>query len=190
MPPDIDAEQKAREALTSNPFPQTPWVKVTDEGVVIAAGYSEALQRLLRWVPKAKWRTSQRSWLIPFSGAEAVRAVLPEITRLAEAAQELDTPETGPVRTRDMQADPLEANPLARLTEAALTLYGADWRAALAGEFDGASVAEWLAGRRALDPADGIFSALAARLRRQAEALNRAADRLEVSPRPAPPAQS
>jgi hypothetical protein len=184
MPPGTNAEQKAREALTSNPFPQTPWVNVTEEGIVIATGYSEALQRLLRWVPKAKWRTTQRSWLIPFSGAEAVRAVLPEISRLADAAQELEPAAADPVKTKTIEADPL-----ACLTEAAFNLYGADWQAALAGEFASAPVTEWMANRRPIDPADAIFPALAARLRGKAKSLNQAADRLDASFDPSPRAK-
>jgi len=98
------AEERARDAFLSNPFPASPWVKIEKDGIAIATGYSEALERLLRWVPKARWRRDTRSWHVPFSGADAVRAVLPEVIRLAEAAQELDdTPKAAPM------ASPLEA---------------------------------------------------------------------------------
>ncbi|WOJ88992.1 hypothetical protein RZS28_14430 [Methylocapsa polymorpha] len=189
MPPETTAEQDAREALAKHPFPQTPWVKVADEGIVIAAGYSEALNRLLRWMPKAKWRADRRSWLIPFSSAEALRAVFPEITRLADAAQELDEPDTR-LREARPQAEPVAAGEPAghlqdRLREAMELLHGEDWRAALAKEFPNPAVSEAIAKKRALDPADPIFAELAARLRRNAEALNLAAERLEESLRPA-----
>jgi len=185
MPPETTAEQDAREALAAHPFPQTPWVKVTDEGIVIATGYSEALNRLLRWMPKAKWRADRRSWLIPFSSAEALRAVLPEITRLADAAQELDEPETSLREARPRTA-PAAASEAAnhlhdRLREAAELLHGVDWPAVLAKEFPDPSVSEGIAKERALDPSDPIFTELAARLRRKAEALNLAAERLEES---------
>lgn len=171
MPLETTAERDAREALARHPFPQTPWVKIADEGIIIAAGYSEALNRLLRWMPKARWRSDKRSWLVPFSSAEAVRAVLPEIIRLADAAQELDGPTTGrptPPPQAEAAAAGDAANLLnARLKEAAELLHGADWPAALGGEH--------------ADPASPIFADLAARLRRKAEALNLAADRLEES---------
>jgi hypothetical protein len=76
------SEAEAREILCL----PAPYVSVTAQGIVIAAGYSGALERLLRWVPKAAWRQDMRAWLVPLAGADAVRSVLPEIQRLAEAA--------------------------------------------------------------------------------------------------------
>jgi hypothetical protein len=176
MPPEMTAEQKARDALAMNPFPPTPWVTVTEEGIFIAAGYSEALNRLLRWVPKAKWRQDKRRWMIPLSGAEAVRAVLPEITRLAEAAQELNAAET-PAKAGPSEAEPLSPGLLA---EAAALLYGPDWRAALARDFGEAAAAGWAGRQDAFVPGDGLVAALVAGLRRKAEALALAADRIEA----------
>ena len=80
------SEDEAREILGVTA--STPYVTVTAQGIVIASGYSEALARLLRWVPKATWRTDKRAWVVPLAGADAVRSVLPEIIRLAEAAAE------------------------------------------------------------------------------------------------------
>jgi hypothetical protein len=82
------SEDKAREILSAAGLPPTPFIAVTPEGILIASGYSEALARLLRWVPKAKWRPDKRAWLVPLAGADAMRSVLPEIIRLAEAAVE------------------------------------------------------------------------------------------------------
>jgi hypothetical protein len=79
-------EDEAREILGVTAA--TPFVSVTAQGIIIASGYSEALARLLRWVPKASWRPDKRAWLVPLAGADAVRSVLPEIIRLAEAAFE------------------------------------------------------------------------------------------------------
>lgn len=173
MQTESTAEQDAREALALRPFPQTPWVKVADEGIIIVTGYSEALNRLLRWMPKAKWRANQRSWLVPFSSAEAVRAVLPEIIRLADAAQELDEPaardgEAGPAIGA---ADRLETS----FAEAAKLLFGADWRTSLAREFNDSSLADG----RSPEPDNPVFAEVVMRLRRKAQALEQAAVRLE-----------
>lgn len=156
---DTTSEQKSREALARNPLPDLPWIRIEDDGIVIVTGYSEALHRLLRWVPKAQWRVSQRCWLVPFSGAEAVRAVLPEITRLAEAARELEDAAPRDTRARLAAKDPMEA-----LTEAAALLYGPDWDSSLAT----ATIS------------DGQVADLAAELRRKAAALLQAAERLEA----------
>lgn len=77
-------EEQARAILGGD----SGFVRVAAQGIIIASGYSEALARLLRWVPKASWRPEMRAWLVPFAGADAVRSVLPEIQRLAEAAAE------------------------------------------------------------------------------------------------------
>ncbi|WP_156898077.1 hypothetical protein [Methylocapsa acidiphila] len=166
MPPEIDAERAAREALASNPFPPTPWVRIVDEGIVIATGYSEALNRLLRWMPKAKWRANKRSWLLPFSSAEALRAVLPEIARLADAAQELDEPAAigSGVASTAARAAPDQWR--THVLEAAELLHGPDWETALGAAPD--ALAE-----------SAIAVDLAAGLRRKADAFARAAERLE-----------
>ena len=43
-------ENQARAALAANPFPPIPWVQVTDEVIIIKAGDSDTLHRMLRWV--------------------------------------------------------------------------------------------------------------------------------------------
>ncbi len=165
---DPTSERKAREALEKNPFPETPWIRIRADGIAIATGYSEALHRLLRWVPQAHWRASERCWRVPFSGAEAVRAVLPEITRLAEAARELD--DSAPTGTPDV----LEA-----FAEAAALLHGPDWRAVLVRENAGGRIVDWIEGRAVPDPSDPLLADLAAKLRRRATTLLRAAERLD-----------
>ncbi len=164
MPPEPSTEQDARQALAANPFPPTPWVKIGDDGIIVATGYSDALNRLLRWMPKAKWRPGKRSWLIPFSSAEALRAVLPELIRLAEAARELEAPEMSRAEAKSSDASDSGGQLQVRFAEAAELLHGANWRAALAGE-----------------PGDATFTEVIDLLRRKAEALNLAADRLEES---------
>lgn len=167
------SEHEAREALARNPFPDLPWIRIEDDGIAIVTGYSEALHRLLRWVPKAQWRVSERRWLVPFSAAEAIRAVLPEITRLAEAARDLD----GPVAARPASV-PGTADLLEAFVEGAALLYGPSWRAALAR--DGEQIADWLDGRTAPNPGDPLVSSLASGLRQKASAFVQAAERLEA----------
>jgi hypothetical protein len=172
---DTTTELKAREALAANPFPEVPWVRIRDDGIAIVTGYSEALHRLLRWVPNARWRQSDRCWIVPFSGAEAVRAVLPEITRLAEAAQELDDPASPRVASETAARPDL----LPRFIEAAALLHGPDWRLALQRETAGDRIADWIDGRSVPDVADPLLTDLAAKLRQKAAALTRAAEQLE-----------
>jgi len=167
---DTTSERKAREAFDRNPFPEMPWIRIRDDGIALATGYSEALHRLLRWVPKAQWRVSERCWIVPFSGAEAVRAVLPEITRLAEAARELDG-SSPPIAAPDLLED---------FVEAATLLHGADWRVVLAGENAASRIAEWTDGRSQPEASDPLLADLAAKLRRKAAALIKAAERLET----------
>jgi hypothetical protein len=177
MPSDASNEAKARADLAANPFPETPLVTVTSEGIIIATGFSEALHRLLRWVPKARWRATERSWLVPFSGAEAVRAVLPEIARLADAARDLDEP---------AGSAPQGADRHRILEEAAKLLYGEDWRAALLRDNPAASAGDGLMDMADLAAKDSILADLAARLRRKAESMTRAAERLDACAKAGP----
>ncbi|WP_051955406.1 hypothetical protein [Beijerinckia mobilis] len=166
-------EAKARAALTANPFPPSPWISVGDEGIIIATGYSEALNRLLRWVPKARWRPDRRCWLVPFSGAEAVRAVLPEIIRLADATQELADAEA--------RHKAGERKPAAYLAEAAERLYGADWPHQLTQEtgLSPERLAAWQTGEQQPVVNDPLFSELIRRMRKRATELINGADQLE-----------
>ncbi len=181
-------EDEAREALLANPLPQTPWVTVESDGIAINTGFSEALMRLLRWVPKAEWRPAKRRWHVPFSGANAIRSVLPEITRLADAAQELDDTQNAERRATQSEADPSHAGDLPqmneahqRLAEAARLLYGAEWTAPLAKEakLDPAFVAGWVNGSVPIDASYGVFEDLIGLMRQRAAKIFNAADGLE-----------
>jgi hypothetical protein len=164
-------EAKAQADLAANPFPETPLVKVTSEGIVIATGFSEALHRLLRWVPKARWRAAERSWLVPFSGAEAVRAVLPEIARLADAARDLDEPAGLAPQGGDRRG---------ALEEAAKLLYGETWETGLLRENPGASTGNGPAQIGDIAANDSMLADLAEHLRRKAKAMTRAAEQLDA----------
>jgi hypothetical protein len=177
-------EEEARAALEANPLPQTPWVTVEADGIAINTGFSEALLRILRWVPQAKWRPDKRRWHVPFAGANAIRSVLPEITRLADAAQELDETQTAERRLSDETIGdvPHKSEAHKRLADAARLLYGAEWTAPLAREakLDPAFVAGWVNGSVPIDASYGVFQDVIALLRRRAAEITAAADELAV----------
>ena len=155
------SEDEAREILGVTA--STPYVTVTAQGIVIASGYSEALARLLRWVPKATWRTDQRAWVVPLAGADAVHSVLPEIIRLAEAAAE--------ERYEERAAATGANDP-----------FGKEWRAALSqATTRGCDDITVLVGTSAEANADrNDIDNLVGALRSEAAKLIGAADRLEA----------
>jgi len=177
-------EDEAREALAANPLPRTPWVTVEADGIAIHTGFSEALLRLLRWVPQAKWRPDKRRWHVPFAGANAIRAVLPEITRLADAAQELDETQAAERRLSDAATGdaPHKSEAHERLAEAARLLYGAEWTAPLARatKQDPAFVAGWINGSVPIDASYGVFQDLVVLLRQRAAEIAGKADDLDA----------
>jgi hypothetical protein len=184
MPKIKQTEDEARVALAANPLPQTPWVTVEADGIAINTGFSEALQRLLRWVPQAKYRPEKRRWHVPFAGANAIRSVLPEITRLADAAQELDETQVAERRLiGSIENDsPHKSEAHERLADAARLLYGAEWTAPLAraAKLDPAFVAGWVNGSVPIDASYGVFKDLVALMRGHAAEIEAAADGLEA----------
>jgi hypothetical protein len=184
MPKIKQSEDEAREALAKNPLPQTPWVTVEPDGIAINTGFSEALMRLLRWVPQAKYRPDKRRWHVPFAGANAIRSVLPEITRLADAAQELDETQVAERRAADATTGdaPHLSEAHQRLAEAARLLYGAEWTAPLsrAAKLDPAFVAGWVNGSVPIDASYGVFKDVVSLLRQRAAEIEAAADGLEA----------
>jgi hypothetical protein len=184
MPKIKQTDDEAREALAKNPLPQTPWVTIEPDGIAINTGFSEALMRLLRWVPQAKYRPDKRRWHVPFAGANAIRSVLPEITRLADAAQELDETQISERRAADaaMGDVPHLSEAHQRLADAARLLYGAEWTAPLAraAKLDPAFVAGWVNGSVPIDASYGVFKDVVSLLRQRAAELEAAADGLEA----------
>lgn len=159
--------EKARAALAANPLPTSPWLEVTDDLIIVKAGFSEQLLQLLRWVPKVAWRPEKRHWEVPISGAETVRAVLPEILRLAELTQPRAKPEE-------------PASPRERFRAAARLLFGGDWQrdTARALDRDEAALAGWLAGDDSLEDADTLLAEMLGLMRRRAGEIAVAADEL------------
>ncbi|MEJ2565204.1 MAG: hypothetical protein P8164_12490 [Gammaproteobacteria bacterium] len=175
----MPSDEHARAALATDPFSANPWVEVNDEAIIIKAGYSETLQRLLRWVPKARWRADLRCWSVPLAGAELVRSVLPEISRLAEAMQETPgVPSPGQADTGEAAAS---ANARAWFRDAARLLFGSDWQreTARALDRDEAALACWLIGEDVTEATpDQLLTEMLMLMRRRAEEIGSAADAL------------
>ncbi len=175
----MSPDEQARAALAANPFPANPWVRVTDDAILIQAGYSETLQRMLRWVPKARWRADLRCWSVPLAGAELVRSVLPEISRLAEAMQEEPS---GPSVDQPVRSEsPADAQARAWFRDAARLLYGSDWQRDTARALgrDEAALACWLVGEGVAEaPPDQLLADMLALMRTRATEIQAAADAL------------
>lgn len=176
-------DDDARAALAAQPFPANRWVRVVGDAIVIQAGYSETLQRMLRWVPQARWRADLRCWHVPLAGAELVRSVLPEISRLAEAMEEDAVPQAAADEPH-VDATPLNADPARTwFRDAARLLYGSDWQRETARALgrDEAALACWLVGEGVAEaPAEQLLAEMLALMRRRAKAVLQAADRLEM----------
>lgn len=173
---------RARERLDARPLPDNPWVRRDGDWLLIRAGYNEAMQRLLRWVPGAGWQATRRAWTVPLTGAELVRSVLPELSRLAEAMDEAPPPPSAD-RARP---DETEAEAAARrgFRDAARLLYGSDWlrETARALQRDEAALGCWLAGEGVAEaPPAQLLHEMQALMRRRAAAILAAAATLPGS---------
>lgn len=175
----MPSDQDIHAALAANPLPANPWVRVTHDAILIKAGYTDTLQRLLRWVPKAHWRADIRSWSVPLAGAELIRAILPEVSRLAEAMQE---EASGPSTDRALpDENPADAQARALFRDAARCLFGSDWQrdTARALARDEAALACWLAGQAVAEaPPDQLLAEMQGLMRQRALAIHHAADEL------------
>jgi hypothetical protein len=181
-------DDEARAALAAHPLPDNPWVRVVGDAIHIRAGYSETLQRMLRWVPKARWRADLRCWSVPLAGVELVRSVLPEISRLAEAMQE--TPAAPSVDRPTVAESPADAQARSLFRDAARLLYGSDWQRDTARALgrDEAALACWLVGAGVAEaPPDQLLAEMLALMQRRGAEILAAADRLEqrMAQRPA-----
>jgi hypothetical protein len=186
------SDDEARTALATHPFPANPWVQVTDEAVLIKAGYNEAMQRMLRWVPQARWRRDMRCWWVPLNGIELVRSVLPEVSRLAEAMQEetgtalAARAHTGPehrhVGDAEAQGASTDAHARFAFWDAARMLYGSDWQRETAHALgrDEAALACWLVGQGVTEaPAKQLLDEMLTLMRRRAADILAAAEVLQ-----------
>ncbi|BBA36187.1 uncharacterized protein sS8_4257 [Methylocaldum marinum] len=189
----IDEEQ-ARAALAANPLPPNPWVQATDDGIIIKAGYSDTLHRMLRWVPKVQWVPEKRHWKVPLAGAELIRSVLPEISRLAEATHEAFGVSAPPPRNATIPEAPQlsEEEPAKRIFDpdaserdlfrnAARFLFGTDWQRDTARALgrDEAALACWLVGEDVVeDDPRVLLNEMLDLMRRRAAAITAAAEQL------------
>ncbi len=168
--------EKARAALAANPLPQSPYVEVIGDVIVIKSGFSEQLLQILRWVPKVEWRPERRCFLVPLTGLESVRAVLPEILRLAE----LTRPQAREGAGHDADEP---SSPRALFQSAARLLFGTDWQRDTARALgrDEVALARWMAGEDTLDDVDLLLAEMLALVRRRADEIARAADRFAAA---------
>jgi hypothetical protein len=175
----MPTDEQRKAALAANPFPVNPWVTVQGDAIHIKAGYTDTLERMLRWVPKARWRADLRCWTVPLSGAELIRSVLPEISRLAEAMQE-DAP--APSRDEPVQAEsPADAQARALFRDAARRLFGSDWQRDTARALgrDEASLACWLVGQGVAEaPPEQLLAEMLNLMRQRTVDIAAAADAL------------
>jgi hypothetical protein len=182
----MKSDEQARAALAANPFPQSPWLEVTDTHIIIKCGFSEQLLQILRWVPNVQWRPEKRHWTVPLRGAEAVRAVLPEVLRLSEASQDRRGKGTASDEHSASTANPLFAAPenVAKLSTpdlfkaAARLLYGTDWQRDTANALkrDETALARWLVGDSDLEDAATLVAEMQTLMRQRAEEISKAAD--------------
>ncbi len=179
----MSAEEKARATLAANPFPPSPFVQVVDDVIVIRSGFSEQLLQLLRWVPNVRWRPEKRCWTVPLSGAGAVRAVLPEILRLAEATQPRPS---GVLEQADGAASDGASAAPDLFRKAARLIFGGDWQrdSARALNRDEAALAGWLAGVSDLEDPQTLLKDMLALMRRRAVDIAAEADQLAAAIEP------
>jgi hypothetical protein len=134
-------------------------------------------------VPKARWSAKHRCWIVPLSGLELVRSILPELSRLAEAMQ------TQPVAaeaagTTVLPMDSAAADETARklFRDNARLLFGSDWQreTARALKRDEAALAGWLVGQGVMEaPPAVLLGEMLALMRRRVLEISAAADTLE-----------
>jgi hypothetical protein len=164
--------EKARAALAANPLPESPFLGVIGDTIIIRSGFSEQLLQLLRFVPKVEWRPDKRCWIVPLTGLESVRAVLPEVLRLAELTRPQLREGTGGGGVDT-------SSPRDLFQSAARLLFGTDWQRDTARALgrDEVALARWMAGEASLEDADVLLAEMLALMRRRAEEISRAADR-------------
>jgi len=170
--------EEARARLAARPLPDNPWIETTDQAILIRAGYTETIEHLLRWVPKARFSARHRCWIVPLSGLEMVRTALPEISRLAEAMHGAP-----PTQVDDTDEALNETTARRLFRDNARLLYGSDWQRETARALgrDEAALAQWLIGEAVLEaPFETLLDEMHALMQRRAAAISAAADQLDA----------
>ena len=173
----MSKEEKARAKLAANPLPESPYLHVGEELILIKCGFSEQLLQLLRWVPKLEWRPELRGWTLPITAAETLRGVLPEVLRLAEATEEMDA------RTTSASGTEAALSAEEQFKTAARLLFGSDWQRETARTLgrDETALALFLLGERTLEDATQLYADMLALMRRRAAEIAAAADRFALT---------
>lgn len=176
-------DEEALARLATHPLPANPWVYATDRAIIIKAEYTDTIERLLRWAPKTRWSARHRCWIVPLSGLELVRSILPELSRLAEAMQ------TQPMATEvagstALPLDAMAADEAARrlFRDNARLLYGSDWQRETARALDRneAALASWLVGLGVMEaPPAVLLGEMLALMRQRVLDIAAAAETLE-----------
>lgn len=176
-------DEEALSRLATHPLPANPWVYATDRAIIIKAEYTDTIERLLRWAPKTRWSARHRCWIVPLSGLELVRSILPELSRLAEAMQ--TQPMSAEVAGNTaLPLDAVAADETARqiFRDNARLLYGSDWQRETARALDRneAALASWLVGLGVIEaPPAVLLGEMLALMRRRVLDIAAAADTLE-----------
>lgn len=176
-------DEEALSRLATHPLPANPWVYATDRAIIIKAEYTDTIERLLRWAPKTRWSAKHRCWIVPLSGLELVRSILPELSRLAEAMQTEPVTAEVPGNTA-LPLDAMAADETARqiFRDNARLLYGSDWQRETARALDRneAALASWLVGLGVMEaPPAVLLGEMLALMRRRVLDIAAAADTLE-----------
>lgn len=176
-------DEEALSRLATHPLPANPWVYATDRAIIIKAEYTDTIERMLRWAPKTRWSARHRCWIVPLSGLELVRSILPELSRLAEAMQ--TQPMAAEVAgSTALPLDAIAADEAARqiFRDNARLLYGSDWQRETARALDRneAALASWLVGLGVMEaPPAVLLGEMLALMRQRVLDIAAAADTLE-----------
>lgn len=174
------SNEEARARLATHPLPANPWVQASDNAILIHAEYTDTIERMLRWVPQTRWSARRRCWIVPLSGLELVRSILPELCRLAEAMQ--DTPVAPEAVAPEGSGDTLDETEARHLfRDSARLLYGSDWQRDTARALgrEEAALARWLLGEGVMEaPPTILLAEMLALMQRRAANIANAADAL------------
>jgi hypothetical protein len=176
-------EEEARARLATHPLPANAWVYATDRAIIIKAEYTDTIERLLRWAPKTRWSAKNRCWIVPLSGLELVRSILPELSRLAEAMQTQPmAAEAAGTTALPVEAQASDETARKLFRDNARLLYGSDWQRETARALgrDEAALAGWLIGQGVMEaPPAVLLGEMLSLMRRRVAEMAAAADTLE-----------
>lgn len=156
--------ERARAKLAADPLPESRYLQVDDDQILIKCGFSEQLMQLLRWVPKLEWHPDLRGWTVPITAAETLRGILPDVLRLAEA---------GAAHEPDPNLSAEE-----HFKMAGRLLFGSDWQRETARALgrDETALARFLLGERSAEDSDQLYADMVAFMQQRASDIAAAAE--------------